>query len=70
MEDLEMMSDPQSIANIKKAEAEYARGEYVDWEDLKQELGLVNYKAIVVGERPSPPYPAKPKTKKKKRSVR
>ncbi len=65
MEDLEMMSDPESLANIKKAEEEYARGEYIDWEDLKKELGLIKYDAVMVGEKPGAPYKAKKNSKKK-----
>ncbi len=65
MEDLEMMSDPESLANIKKAEEEYARGEYIDWEDLKKELGLVNYSAVMVKEKPGTPYKVKKNLKRK-----
>ncbi len=38
METLEIMSNPKIIKDIKKAEEEYKRGEYVTWEEMKREL--------------------------------
>lgn len=31
---------PEELAEVKEAEARMDRGEYVDWEDAKKELGL------------------------------
>jgi prevent-host-death family protein len=53
MEDLEMMSDPKTLANIRKAESEIAKGQYINWEDLKTELGLSSYaNAFMVADKP------------------
>src|SRR3990167_10155249 len=38
METMEILSDPKLLNEIKEAEAEISRGEYVDWEDVKKEL--------------------------------
>lgn len=39
METLEIMSDPELMRDIRKAEKEYASGEYVTLDELKKELG-------------------------------
>ncbi len=38
MEDLEILSSPEILANIKKAEEEYKRGDYITWDEMKKEL--------------------------------
>ncbi len=38
MENLEILSNPKIMADIKKAEEEYKRGEYVTWDEFKKEL--------------------------------
>ncbi len=40
METIELLSNPELIARIKKIEDEYARGEYYSWESIKERLGL------------------------------
>ncbi|MBU2564011.1 type II toxin-antitoxin system Phd/YefM family antitoxin [Patescibacteria group bacterium] len=42
VETMEILSDPQTMKNIKKAEEEHKKGEYISWDDLKKELGLSN----------------------------
>ncbi|MDP3794794.1 MAG: type II toxin-antitoxin system Phd/YefM family antitoxin [Candidatus Sungbacteria bacterium] len=41
METMEILSDPEVLEKIKTAEAEYARGVYVTWDELKEEIGYV-----------------------------
>ena len=55
---LEIMSDPQAMADIKKAEREFAKGEYVSLDDLKKELG---YKkdALMVADKSKKKYSTK-----------
>lgn len=37
---LEVLNDPKTMDAIKKGKAEVKQGKLVDWENLKQELGL------------------------------
>ena len=39
VETLEILSDPGALTRIKKAEMEYAKGEYKNWQQVKRELG-------------------------------
>lgn len=41
MEDLEILSNPKIMANIKEAEEQLKRGEYVTLQELEKELGIV-----------------------------
>jgi prevent-host-death family protein len=38
MEDMEILSDPQAMARIQKAEEEFDRGEYVSLDELRSFL--------------------------------
>ena len=48
METMEIMGDPKLMSNIKKAEEEYKKGEYVTWEDLKNKWGIHDQKKEIV----------------------
>lgn len=39
-ETLEVLSDPEAMKKIKKGEEDVKENRLVDWEDLKQELGI------------------------------
>ena len=39
-ETLEVLSDPKTMMTIKKGVAQINKGQLIDWEDLKEELGL------------------------------
>lgn len=60
METMEILSDPKLMADIKNAEKEYKKGEYVAWEDVKKELGLCDQKreVLMVREKPKRKYRA------------
>ena len=63
METIDILSDPNILENIKNAEDEYRKGEYVTWEDLKKEIGFVPGKeASLVCEKPAKKYRASKKT--------
>ena len=62
VETMEILSDPETMQNIKKAEEEYERGEYYTWEEVKKELGY-REKDFVMAEKPKKRY--QPKSKKK-----
>lgn len=65
MEDLSLAKDPKFLANIKKAEEEIARGEYVTLDELKKELGYSDsdFQPAFIMEKPKKPYAAKNKKK-------
>ncbi len=65
METMEIMSDPELMARIKDAEAEYERGEYISLDQLKKEMGYVDLEAVAVREKPQRKY-VTPKKKAKK----
>ena len=48
METMEIMGDPKLMSDIKKAEEEYKKGEYVTWEDLKKDLGVHSQKKEIM----------------------
>lgn len=37
-ETLDILSDPNALKDIKKAEEEYDKGNYITWDELKKEL--------------------------------
>jgi prevent-host-death family protein len=61
MEDLEILSDPKIMANIKEAEEQLKRGEYVTLDELMKEYGYTDadLQPSVVMEKPKKPYTAK-----------
>ena len=58
MEDLEILNNPKILADIKKAEDEFARGEYITLQELEKELGYSRSKSpeMVVREKPKRKY--------------
>jgi antitoxin YefM len=52
LDDLDLMSDPGLMDRIRRSEEEIKKGEYVTWEELKKELGLVEQEAIMVRDAP------------------
>lgn len=63
METMEIMSDPKAMADIKKAEEEYKKGEYITWEEMKKELHATNRLAMAVADKGKKKYTAKKKVK-------
>ena len=64
-DDLDILSDPGLLKEIEEAEKEYGRGEYVTWEELKQELG-VGQEELVMRDRGKERYRVKARGGKKK----
>lgn len=63
METLEIMGDPEVQKRIAQAEQELKQGEYVTWEDLKQQLGWTPQGVSVLADRGTKAYRATPKRK-------
>ena len=67
LEDLEILSSPQIMADIKKAEEVIKRGDYVIWTEMKKELGYENdLQPSFVAEKTKRPYGAPSKAKRSK----
>lgn len=63
METLEILSDPKIMADIKKAEEEYEKGEYITWEEMKRELHAVSRPAMVVADKGKKKYTVRKKAR-------
>lgn len=62
IETIDILSDPDVLENIKKAEDEYKNGEYQTWEELKKEIGFESKNTkMAVCEKPRKKYQAKKK---------
>lgn len=58
MEDLEILSDPKIMANIKEAEEQLKRGEYITLDELMKEYGYTDadLQPTCLREKPKKPY--------------
>jgi len=63
METMEILSNPEIMRDIKKAEEEYERGEYSTWAEVKKELGYLEKENLVIAEKPKKKYHAQYKKK-------
>ena len=70
MEDLEILSNPKIMADLKEAEEEIKRGEYVTLEELMKEVGYTDadLQPSMMMEKPKKPYIAK--IAKKSKSIK
>ena len=69
METMEILSNPETMKNIKKAEKEIARGEYVTWDELKKELNYKESGNLVLADKPKKGYRAISRKKKNAKTV-
>lgn len=56
METMEILSDPETMADIKEAEEDFKKGRYSSWEDVKKELGFMKQPNLVLCEKPKKTY--------------
>ncbi|OGY92201.1 MAG: hypothetical protein A3H70_00935 [Candidatus Komeilibacteria bacterium RIFCSPLOWO2_02_FULL_48_11] len=66
LETMEILNDPKALANIKKAEQEFARGEHVSWDEAKRILGWDKMPASLIRDRGAKHYGTPSKKLKKK----
>ncbi|UMX47413.1 MAG: type II toxin-antitoxin system Phd/YefM family antitoxin [Candidatus Nealsonbacteria bacterium DGGOD1a] len=60
METIDILSDPDILDSIKKAEEEYRKGEYKTWDELKIDIGASKeMEPAAVCENPKRKYHAK-----------
>lgn len=55
-ETIDELSDPDSLEALRKAEEEFARGDYVTLEEMQEELELEKRGAMVLAEQPKKKY--------------
>ena len=65
LDNLDILSDPDLLKEIEEAEQQYKKGEYVTWDELKQELG-VGQEELVVRDKGKERYRAVARGRKKK----
>ncbi len=63
IETMEILSDPKIMADIKKAEEEYEKGEYLTWEEMKKELQATSRPAMIMADKGKKKYTVKKKAK-------
>lgn len=63
VETIEILSDPAIMANIKIAEEEYKKGDYISWETMKKELRVTDRPAFAVADKGKKKYTVRKKTK-------
>lgn len=66
LDDLDIYSDPTLQKEIEEAEKEFKRGEYISWDELKQELGMVREEQFAVADKGKEKYRAGSKRKIKR----
>ena len=62
-ETMEILSDPDIMKSIKKAEEEYEKGEYISWQDMKKELAVTRRPALVLADKGKKKYSVRNKSK-------
>ncbi|HEY4509844.1 MAG TPA: hypothetical protein VJC15_02555, partial [Candidatus Paceibacterota bacterium] len=65
LDNLDILSDPDLLKEIEEAEQQYAKGEYITWDELKQELG-VGREELVVRDKGKEKYRVAARGRKKK----
>ncbi len=61
-DDLEIYMDQNLMAEIQASQAEYERGEYYTWDEVKKRLGITETQ-WVVAEKPAQKYNTKKRSK-------
>ncbi|KKS31871.1 MAG: Prevent-host-death family protein [Candidatus Amesbacteria bacterium GW2011_GWA2_42_12] len=61
-ETMEILSDPDIMKNIKKAEDEYEKGEYITWQEMKKELATTRRPALVLADKGKKKYSVRKKS--------
>lgn len=63
METIEILSDPDIMADIKQAQEEYKKGDYITWEEMKKELRATERPVFAVADKSKKKYTVRKKSK-------
>ena len=61
METMEILSDPEIVKDLKKADEDFKKGKYSSWEEVRKKLGLEKEPNSILREKPKKKYGKKRK---------
>lgn len=64
VETIEILSNPKAMRDIKEAEEQYKKGEYISWDELKKEMKFSPGEKLILRDEGRKRYSAKKKAKK------
>lgn len=56
METMEMLSNPEIVRDLERAEKDFKQGKYTDWEEVKKNLDFIDNPAFMVSEKAKRKY--------------
>ena len=61
METMDILSDPEIIKDLRKADEDFKKGKYTSWEEVREKLGLEKEPNLVLKEKSKRKYGRKKK---------
>ena len=61
METMEILSDPEIMKDLKKADEDFKKGRYSSWEEVRKKLGFEEEPKLVLRDKPKKRYGRKRK---------
>jgi len=61
METMEILSDPEIMKDLKKADEDFKKGRYSSWEEVRKKLGFKEEPKLVLRDKPKKRYGKKRK---------
>jgi len=61
METMEILSDPEIMKDLKKADEDFKKGRYSSWEEVRKKLGFEEKPKLVLRDKPKKKYGRKRK---------
>ena len=56
METIEIMSDPEIMKDLKKADEDFKKGRYSSWEEIKEKLGIGKEPTLILRDKMKKKY--------------
>jgi len=61
METMKILSDPEIMEDLKKADEDFKKGRYSSWEEVKEKIGLERKPSLILRDKPKRKYGRKKK---------
>lgn len=61
METMKILSDPEVMEDLKKADEDFKKGRYSSWEEVQEKLGLERKSSLILRDKPKRKYGRKKK---------
>lgn len=61
METMKILSDPEIMEDLKKADEDFKKGRYSSWEEVKEKIGLGRKPSLILRDKPKRKYGRKKK---------